>query len=378
MTRTRTRGVQISWQDALHWRMERQRLVHRAPATELVTIASELGGLHAQLMSSAELTVWARTEGFDRDALDHALWSERTLVKTWAMRGTLHLLPAAELGVWLGGLGTYTHYGQMWSEMEVLADAVRRALAGKILSRDELATKVVRITGTPEHGEWLRESWGSYLKASAFRGLLCFAPSDGGRVRFAAPGEWVPGGVTPVPADEALRQITRRFLAAYGPVPPADLARWWKGGMAPSRGEQMIRALGEEAVEIDVGRERVWLLTRDVESLEHAASPDAARLLPAFDPWVVAASRTSRAVVADAHRSRVYRPQAWLSPVVLVNGRMLGVWKHERKGARLRVTIEPFGRLPAWARVQLESEVERLAGFLGGRLELTWQRAARS
>jgi hypothetical protein len=58
--------------------------------------------------------------------------------------------------------------------------------------------------------------------------------------------------------------------------------------------------------------------------------------------------------------------------VLLVNGRMEGVWKHERKGKRLVVSLEPFGKLPKWARTEIEAEAERLAAFLGGDLELTW------
>jgi hypothetical protein len=58
--------------------------------------------------------------------------------------------------------------------------------------------------------------------------------------------------------------------------------------------------------------------------------------------------------------------------VLLVNGRMDGVWKHERKGKRLMVTVEPFGKLPKWARTGVEAEAERLAGFLGGEPEVSW------
>ena len=76
----------------------------------MLAIASRLCGLHAQLMSSAELTVWARVEGVDRWAVRRALWEDRTLVKTWAMRGTLHLLPANELPLWHAGLSTSRRY----------------------------------------------------------------------------------------------------------------------------------------------------------------------------------------------------------------------------------------------------------------------------
>jgi Winged helix DNA-binding domain len=57
----------------------------------MLDAVAELAGVHAQLMTSAELTLWARVEGLEPDAVRRALWEERTLVKTWAMRGTLHL-----------------------------------------------------------------------------------------------------------------------------------------------------------------------------------------------------------------------------------------------------------------------------------------------
>jgi hypothetical protein len=217
----------LSWEQALAWRMNRHHLVGRAAPSDLVRVVGEICGLHAQLMSSAELSLWARIDGLERDAVHDALWMQRALVKLWAMRGTLHLLPAAELGVWLSALGTYTHYGNTWAETDELAEAVGRALEGRLLTREKLALEVERITGSQTFGERVRFSWGSYLKAVAFRGLLCFAPSEGGRVRFTTPATWVPGGIDkPNPAD-ALREITRRFLAAYAPITAKDLALWW-------------------------------------------------------------------------------------------------------------------------------------------------------
>src|SRR4051794_16531516 len=101
----------LSWKQALAWRMERHRLVERAAASDLVGVAGEICGLHAQLMSSAELSLWVRIDGLERDAVQETLWTQRALVKLWAMRDTLYLLPSAELGVWLSALGTHTKYG---------------------------------------------------------------------------------------------------------------------------------------------------------------------------------------------------------------------------------------------------------------------------
>jgi Winged helix DNA-binding domain len=359
----------LTWEQALAWRMERHHLVERAAPSDLVQVVADICGLHAQLTSSAELSLWARIDGLERAAVHEAVWAHRALVKLWAMRGTLHLLPAVELGMWLAALGTQTKYGNTGHpEIDVLADAVGRALDGRALTREELARAVEQITGSRLFGEWVRFSWGSYLKAASFRGLICFAPSTGSSVRFTTPTTWVPSGNNQPDSADALREVTRRFLGAYAPLTADDLALWW-GGYGPRQGRLMLAALGEEAVGVEVEGERAWVLARDAPAMACAASPTAARLLPAFDPWVVGASRGAAALLEPRHKARVYRPQGWISPVVLVNGRMVGVWRHARRGRRLLVEVDPFGRLPAWARTQVEAEAERLAGFLDCGLE---------
>jgi hypothetical protein len=359
----------VSWKQALAWRMRRHHLVRRAKPSDLLRVVSDICGLHAQLMSSAELSLWARIDGLERDAVHEALWKKRRLVKLWATRGTLHLLPTRELGVWVSALETYTNRGMTGHpDIDRLSEAVGRALEGRLLTREELAVEVERITGSPKLAEYVRFSWGSYLKPASFRGRLCFAASDDGRVRLTSPSTWLPGRLEkPDSAEEALRDVARRFLAAYAPATAEELALWW--GVGPARGRRMLAALGEEALEVDVEGGPAWMLARDVRAMARANPPEVARLLPAFDPWVVGASRNAP---DPRHKPRIYRPQGWISPVVLVNGRIVGVWKHALKGRRLQVEIEPFGRLPARARPQLESEVQRLAEFLDGELALRW------
>ena len=98
------------------------------------------------------------------------------------------------------------------------------------------------------------------------------------------------------------------------------------------------------------------------------------RLLPGFDQYVVGASRHAEHLLpGGVLRSRIYRPQGWISPVLLVNGRMEGVWRHEIKGSRVEVSIEPFVKAPVWVRRAAGEEAERLASFLGGTLSLVWK-----
>src|ERR687886_179625 len=196
-----TAVVSLTWPEVLAWRLMRQHLDRRAPREEALEVVRQICGLHAQVMSSAELTLWARVEDLEPDTVQKALWEERSLVKTWAMRGTLHLLPAAELPIFVGAQGVLKpryhtpswlrYFGLTREEAEVLITAIPEALDGRMLTREELAQEVGRLVGSEDLGNKLRHSWGALLKPAAFRGHLIFAPSVGQNVRFARPDQWL-------------------------------------------------------------------------------------------------------------------------------------------------------------------------------------------
>jgi hypothetical protein len=244
----------------------------------MVEVVRDIAGAHAQVMSSAELTIWARVDGASPERVQAALWEEKTLVKTWAMRGTLHLLPADELPLWVAAQGALKPryeqpawlraYGLTRDQVERLLAGVSEALDGAMLTRDELATDVARRTGSEEIGERLRESFGSVLKPAAFRGELCFAPNAGRNVRFTRPDSWL-GSWEPVETDVAVREVVRRYLGAYGPATREAFARWL-GTPSPAQAERMIRSLGEEALVVDLEGARGWMLAADLERTRRA------------------------------------------------------------------------------------------------------------
>jgi hypothetical protein len=374
------------------WRAARHHLVERVPAKATLDVAGRIAGLHAQVLSSAELTLAARVEDLEPDAVQRALWEERSLVKTWAMRGTLHLLPSAEFPLWQAARSTtrlwetgawQRGFGVTLGELGRLNDAVAQALDGQLLTREELADRVGELTGSELLGDKLRESWGALLKPAAAHGLVCFAPSRGQQVRFTRPDTWL-GGWTDHDPEQAMDEVTRRFLAASGPVTREDFARWW-GIPSPARGARLLQRLGGEVARVEVEGAAAYALAADLPGLAEAggrgkaagagAGSRTVRLLPAFDQYVITATLHLHAehLMPGPFKARVYRPQGWLSPVLVVGGRMDGVWRQEAKGRRLQVTIEPFaGPPPAWVRRAAEAEAERLAAWSGGQLELGW------
>jgi hypothetical protein len=370
----------LTWSAVLSWRLGRQHLAERAPRAAALDVVRDVAGLHAQLTSSAELTLWARVDELERGAVERALWEDRTLVKTWAMRGTLHLMRADELGTWIAAQSALKprhhvpswlrHHGLTRAEADAMLDAIPAALDGRPLTREELAAEVARLAGVDGLDGKLRGGFGDLLKPAAFRGDLCFAPNDGRNVRFARPDQWL-GPQPPVDRDEAMREVARRYLATYGPGTRETFARWF-GITSPAQAGKWLAGLGDEAVEVDVEGERAVMLATDAEEAAAAEPAGTVRLLPAFDHYVVAAPRDAGAVLAPAERGRVYRPQGWLSPVLLVDGRMAGVWSHERRGSAVAVSVAPFGAVEPWVRAGVEAEAERLAAFLGGSLELAW------
>jgi len=380
--------------DVLAGRLRRHHLDRRAPAADAVRVVADVAGLHAQLPAAAELALWARVEGLRPGDVDRLLWEDRLLVRTWAMRGTIHLLPAGELplytaaqqrlrprhhsGAWL------RHHGLTREQADAMLAAIPAALDGPPLTREELAAEVARRTGHDVLADKLTGGFGDLLKPAAFRGDLCFAPPDGRRGRFTRPDRWL-GAQEPADPATGAAAVTRRWLAAYGPGTREHLARWF-GMPSPAEAGRWLDLLGDDAVPADVDGRPGRRLRRgaEVAAGDGAAAADDAggggeggqgvvRLLPAFDPYVVGAPRDSAAVLAPEHRAAVHRPQGWISPVLLVDGRIAGTWRHEAAGRRLAVRVAPFRAVAPRVRAAVEEEAARLAAFLGGTPDLAWE-----
>jgi len=335
----------------LAWRLARQDLVEPY-ARDPVQVATDLVGVQAQVLSSAQLSIAFRLRQKPACTLDAATTAlaDRRLVRMWGHRGTLHLFAAEDVPTlvassipsepwrrpaWLRWFKVTERQMERGIEAvgEILDDGVPR-------TRAELADAM-----REEHGDELAGlvggSWGSFLKQAGDKGYVVHAWTGDATVRFTRPDRWLKSWRVE-DSREAMRALVRRYLAAYGPASIDEIARWW--GQLGGEMRPLVRDLAPELSEVEAGEHRGLVLSEDVPAIEAAALPngdDGIRLLGPFDPFTVGAGLRSHLLPA-AHLKRVSRTAGWISPVVLVEGRAAGVWSSEPAGDRLELTVDWF------------------------------------
>ncbi|MEO8607278.1 MAG: winged helix DNA-binding domain-containing protein [Chloroflexota bacterium] len=372
----------FTWNQVLRFRAARHFLNRPASTGEkgVAATVSALGGIQAQVMSAGELQLWARLDDLKAGEVDAMLWQNRSLVKTWAMRGTLHLLTAEDLPVYVAAMQSTRNmyrkqywlkaFGTDLEEIEAIIAAVYTVLDGKTLSREELAEDIVKVAKVPHQRDRLRSGWGEFLKLASYHGYLCFGPSQGQNVTFVRPDQWI-AGWREVDPDEAMRTIGRRYFAAYGPSPRDEFSHWW--GIQGAEGRHWLKVLEDELVEVDVEGWKGWLLRADVDAVQSASEDSSVRLLPNFDTFTLTAYHERNLLLAEDLLPRIYRKAGWISPVIVVDGRIQGVWKYEQKRKQIQVSIEPFTEFSASVKEGVEVEAARLGGFLGAPVEISFK-----
>ncbi len=366
-------------------RLARHRLATRTTPDHLVDVVREMVGLQAQVASAAELQLVARVDGLRPDDILDARASERTLAKTWAMRGTLHWLEADDLARFVRAYPTRDATGNpAWikafgadpAQVTRFVEEIGSVLTDEPMTRTELADAVEHVVHDPATAARLRSGGGEFLKPAAGRGLLCFGPDRGRNVTFVSPDAWL---VRPVAAARSLEgddalvafgTLLDRWLTVFPGAGREAAARWWGIQRRPLV-TSAIEAAGIDLVEVDVEGTGGWVRRDDAAALAVAEIIPSVRLLPMFDPWVNELPRHVEWLLPIDRHDAVHRVAGWVSAVILVDGRVAGTWEIAG-GARGSGAIEvtPFGRWRGGVRKELAPEVDRIAAYLDRPLAL--------
>jgi hypothetical protein len=360
-----------TWAATLSRRLDRHHLT--GPATYAADVAAAVCGVHAQIITAAELSIGQRLAGADRDDVRAALWETRELVKTFGPRGTVHLLPTRDLARWTGALAAVPRPLPSFDPSVRLAPAQLDEVVagiGALLADAELTVDELDAALADEVGPWAVERcmpafqdlwprWRQAVDTAANRGVLCFGPVRNRKVTYTSPQRWSPG-FAPAPGPAAVTWLTRSYLHSYGPARPEHFAQWLS--VPKPWAVTLFETLTADG-EIEPVGEAGWVVAGDTAFPSRA--PGGLRLLPYFDAYVVGSHPRDQVFPgAAAVRARA-RSQAGNYPVLLVDGMVAGVWHQKRSGRYVDVTVEPVADLSAARRRELDAETERIAAFVG-------------
>jgi hypothetical protein len=344
--------------------LARQMLLERA-SLSIVDAVEALAGLQAQEPASPYVALWTRLADFEPASLDRA-FLDRRVVKATLMRSTLHAVSRDDYRHFLPALrpvfqSLRTRLGHAPPVEERVAElaAASLAFASEPRSNAELRDHASALDPAiaRDVAWWLIRRYAAFVNV----------PSDmtwsfARRPIYIDASVWLDGA--PFAGDAAaVTRLVRRYLGAFGPASMRDASAWSSIPIARLRGGfDALDAAGELARFADErGRELLDLASAPRPGADTPAPP---RLLPMWDSLLLAYADRNR-VISDEHRKVVIARNGDTLPAFLVDGRVAGLWWAEAEDGAARVVLEPFGRLAASDRRELEREGERLAAFVG-------------
>ena len=343
----------MSARDPVHARRLTAQLLSGAPARDPLAVAERLLAIQAQNPRGARLAVRARSRGVSAADIDRALTEERSLLITWCNRGTLHLVRSEDYPL-LQQLTTpplrtsnttrLAQEGLDAAATERGLGVIERALsADGPLTRTELAGRL-ESAGLPVAGQAIIH----LLFRAAIDGLVVRGPMAGRHHAYVLVRDWLPRP-HPIPREQALAELARRYLAGHGPANERDLARW--AGLPLRDAQAGLKAIASQLRSAPGG-------LVDLASRRRASPLPGPRLLGAFEPLLL--GWNSCEPVLGEHAAHVVTGGIFRG-FALAGGRAVALWRLQGT----TVALEPFTELTSEEHAALQRDGEALTAFLG-------------
>ncbi|GIH80520.1 winged helix DNA-binding domain-containing protein [Planobispora longispora] len=311
-------------------------------------VVRRLTAVQAQDPAGVVTSVALRAAAGTRQAVESA-FDAGEIVKSWPMRGTLHLVVAEDLP-WILGLtaprilaSAAARRAELGLDAPTLERARRLAVdalaGGNRLRRDELLA-AWREGGLDTTGQRGYHMVGNLAQT----GTLCFGPVRDGEQLLVLVEEWIPRPRR-LEREEALGELALRYFTGHGPATVKDFTRW--------------TSLLAADVRAGLALARPRLARLDVGGVEHLMAPetpallDACRdrargvfLLPGFDEFILGYQDRGAVLAAEFADRIVPGGNGVFRPTVVADGRVLGTWKHTGRGAKRTIEATPFESFP--------------------------------
>ena len=348
---------------ALWWRA--QLLEPRPKSGDPATIVHTIGAIQSQEPPAAALALRARGGDFDASEVERVRVEDRSLVRTWCQRGTIHLVVAEDLG-WMLELLRETLIAARASRWRKLAldetayekarRSLRKALAGGPLTRAEIGERW-QASGVDVSGQRLPH----LISRAAIDGDICDGPDRGRDRTWVRIEDWVEPSSGPQ-GQKALAELARRHLVGHGPAEPRDLAVWSDLKVSDARaGWAQIK---DELEELETPWGPRWALARKGRRSQSkpGATSGVARLLGAFDAYLLGYKDREPAVPAPHTKMVSGGANLRVAASAAVDGVVLGIWRMDKRAGALEIKVEPFEEFDTSV---FAGEVADIGRFLG-------------
>jgi len=326
-------------------------------------LMKEIFALQAQDLSSAMLSLWARDNYLQAEDIRAAMYLERSIVRAWSLRGTLHLVTREDAAWLVPLLGSrfietdrrrFTQLG--WDEERYIRGL--QMLVGVLRERGSLLRSeiidLLQSNDLPSKGQ----APVHFLYRAALEGVICEGPERHGKPAFTLFEDWI-GEPTRKDRRDALRKLVRCYLNAHGPASIEDMASW--SGLKISAIREAWEDLGDGILGVDINGKPAFICEEHLSRLDEALDEgQGVILLPRFDTLLL--SYTDRNWVVETKYDKYIRPGGGIiAATVLVDGKVQGTWSTQRKKRNLEVLVRFFHDQPA----RVEGETRRQVSSLG-------------
>jgi hypothetical protein len=345
-----------------------QRLHNQQIGQNIFTHPAEvvrwLGAVQAQDYLASLWAVGIRLEGASEASVEQAI-ADRTILRTWPMRGTIHYVPAEDARWMLELLTPRVIASSAGRYRQLELDEVTFAKSAKVLEKALEGGPVMRknllfhlqgagISTEGQRGIHILGHW-------AQKGLICLGPRQGKQPTFVLLNEWVKKPAIPEP-DEALALLTQRYFLSHGPATLQDFV-WW-AGLTARDAARGVELAGESLAKIALGDQTYWTNPTKPKPITQSAL-----LLPWFDEFLVAYKDRS-AILDLKHLKHVNAGGGMLNPTIVIDGQVVGVWKRTLTAKAVKLELEPFQPLTQTKLPAIKLAAQRYGAFLGKAVEL--------
>ncbi len=348
-------------------------------------------GINSQDYTGCFASFWARVDGFNDADLLSELRPGGRLVRTWTVRGTMHIFPSEEYHVYvIGSRGKYHNLalyenaakqrGLPPSEkrIELFYEPFLMQIRGRSATSNEvkqfMSERLHRFglkssrTGLGWTGQTVQDPLWIGLSEMSYMGLIVNAGRKGSQSLWMRADDWIPDKRKALDPDECVIELVRKYVDKYGPASRSDILYW--SGLRTDEVDSALKTLQKELTQMNIegSRELYFSLGPDTN---HIDEPPKAIVLPSYDSLLMGYKDKSR-LMSSNYVKKVFGPLGVIRPTILVDGFVVAVWRRKRDRKTISVDVDGLRRLETPERRAIEEKFVEYGRYMDAQVSLRW------